>query len=295
MRRQSGFTLVEVMMALVVMLIVTGGLYKLLTTTQKLSRAQAEQSTLQSNVRSGALVVPNELRELNTVVGGLADQNDIVNPLNANDITYRAMRGFGVTCGAAPAGNQIRVYSSASATQPFSGYRNPEINRDGVYIFSEGADALHAKDDGWVRRTIVGVTPAACAVAGNPPGITLTLDAALVPTPPDGTPVRTFEVMQLQLYVDGAGESWLGARSVNVPAAVVQPVLGPLTAGNGFQLAYFDANNAATGVKENVKSITVTVRGLSDQLVNTGTGGGTMAYAHDSLATRVLLRNSIRP
>jgi prepilin-type N-terminal cleavage/methylation domain-containing protein len=294
MRRQSGFTLVEVMIALVVMLIVTGGMYKLLTTTQKLSRAQAEQSSLQSNVRSGALVVPNELRELNTVVGGLVDQNDIINNLNANDITYRAMRGFGITCGAAPAGNQIRVYGTASATHPFSGYRNPEVNRDGVYIFSEGADLLHAKDDGWIRRTITGVTAAPCAVAGNPPGITLTLDAA-VPGPPDGTPVRTFEVMQLQLYVDAAGESWLGARSVNVPAAVIQPVLGPLTAGNGFELAYFDANNVATGVKENVKSITVTVRGLSDQLVNTGTGGGTMAYAHDSLATRVLLRNSIRP
>jgi prepilin-type N-terminal cleavage/methylation domain-containing protein len=294
MRRQHGFTLVEVMMALVVMLIVTGGLYKLLVTTQKLSRAQAEQSSLQSNVRSGALVVPNELRELNTVTGGTVDQNDII-ALNANDITYRAMRGMGIIC-AAPAANQIRVYGTASATNPFSGYRDPAAGTDGLYVFSEGPDDLHAVDDSWIRRGITAVSKAtACPQAGNPPGITLTLDAALPALPAVGMPVRTFEVMQLQLYVDAAGESYLGARSVNTAGSVMQPVLGPLTAGNGFQLAYWNANNAATGVKEDVKSITVTVRGLSDQLVNTGTGGGTMAYAHDSLATRVLLRNSIRP
>ena len=293
MRNQRGFTLVEIMIALVVMLLVTAGLYKLLNTTQKLSRAQAEQSMLQSNVRSGALVVPNEFRELNTVVGGIADQNDII-ALSANDITYRAMRGFGIACGATAAGNTIRIYGSASVTQPFSGYRDPQATRDGVYIFTEGADPLHASDDVWIRRTITAVAASVCPVAGNPPGITLTLDAA-VPALPAGTPVRTFEVMQLQLYTDAAGDSWLGARSVNVAGSVIQPLLGPLTVGNGFELAYFDANNAATAVKENVKSISVTIRGLSDQLVNGGTGGGTMAYAHDSLATRVLLRNSIRP
>lgn len=293
MRRQSGFTLVEIMIALVVMLIVTGGLYKLLNTTQKLSRAQAERSTLQSNVRSGSLVVPNELRELNTVVGGVADQNDII-ALSANDITYRAMRGFGIIC-AAPALNVIRIYSMASATNPFSGYRDPVAGTDGVYVFSEGPDDLHAVDDTWLRRGITAVNAAVCPDAGNPPGINLTLDAALPALPAVGMPVRTFEVMQLQLYVDPAGDSYLGARSVNTAGSTMQPVLGPLTAGNGFQLAYFDANNAVTGVKENVKSISVTVRGLTDQGVNTGTGGGTMAYAHDSLATRVLLRNSIRP
>ncbi len=292
MRRQQGFTLVEIMVAMVIMLVVTAATYKLLTTTQKVSRAQAERSALQSNVRSGSLVVPNELRELNTVVGGTADQNDIV-ALGANDITYRAMRGLGIVC-ANPAANQIRVYDFGNLWTSFSGYRDPAPNTDGVYVFSEGADDLHGSDDTWQRYTITAVAKAACPQAGNPPGITLTLGAALAPVPPVGTPVRTFEQMQLQLYVKD-GESWLGARSVNTPGANMEPVLGPLAGANGFQLAYFDASNTATAVKENVKSVTVTMRGLSDQKVSTGAYGGSMAYATDSLATRVLLRNSIRP
>ena len=67
MRTRHGFTLIEVLIALVIMGIVTGAVYQLLNTSQRLSLAQAEQVSLQSNVRTGSVVVPNELRELNTV------------------------------------------------------------------------------------------------------------------------------------------------------------------------------------------------------------------------------------
>ena len=78
MTQRRGFTLIEVLLALVIMGIVTGALYRLLNTNQRLSLAQAEQVNLQSNVRTGSLVVPNELRELNTVLGSLdATPNDI--------------------------------------------------------------------------------------------------------------------------------------------------------------------------------------------------------------------------
>ena len=62
MRYRRGFTLVEILVSLVVMVIVTGAIYKMLTSSQRLSRAQAERVSLQSNVRSGALIVPAELR-----------------------------------------------------------------------------------------------------------------------------------------------------------------------------------------------------------------------------------------
>ena len=76
--KRRGFTLVEVMLALIIMGVVTGAIYKLLNTNQRLAVAQAEQVTLQSNVRTGSLIVPSELRELNTVALGTVEQNDIL-------------------------------------------------------------------------------------------------------------------------------------------------------------------------------------------------------------------------
>ena len=78
MRPRRGFTLVEVMIALVILGIVTGAIYRLLDANRRIAVAQAEQVMLQSNVRTGSLIVPNELRELNTVAtAGAGAQNDI--------------------------------------------------------------------------------------------------------------------------------------------------------------------------------------------------------------------------
>ena len=53
MSQRRGFTLVEVLLALIIMGVVTGALYRLLNTNQRLALAQAEQVSLQSNVRTG--------------------------------------------------------------------------------------------------------------------------------------------------------------------------------------------------------------------------------------------------
>ena len=98
MTQRRGFTLIEVLIALVIMGIVTGALYRLLNTSQRLTLAQSEQVSLQSNVRAGSLVVPSELRELNTVVGaGVGPRNDILDA-QLTSVQYRAMRGMGFTC-----------------------------------------------------------------------------------------------------------------------------------------------------------------------------------------------------
>ena len=79
MRPRRGFTLVEVMIALVILGIVTGAIYRLLDANRRIAVAQAEQVMLQSNVRTGSLIGPNELRELNTVAtAGAGAQTDII-------------------------------------------------------------------------------------------------------------------------------------------------------------------------------------------------------------------------
>ena len=98
--------------------------------------------------------------------------------------------------------------------------------------------------------------------------------------------------MELKLYPD-EGNWWLGARSVSGGEDDLQPVLGPLTA-DGFLLEYFDNNGDPTVDLRAIRSIRVTVRGLTDDAVRAG-GSGAMGHAQEALLTQVLLRNSIRP
>jgi prepilin-type N-terminal cleavage/methylation domain-containing protein len=287
MRQPRGFTLVEILLALVIMGVVTGALYRVLNTTQRLSRAQAEQVSLQSNVRTGSLLVPSELRELNTWAGSAdAWQNDIL-IAESDRIRYRAMRGLYTICQSPAVNNQVQVFDT-----DVTAYRDPEAGRDGLYVFIEG-DPDREQDDKWIPVAVSAVaTGNVCP--GGLASITLTTPATpeLVGLDP-GTPVRIYEVMQMQLYQD-AGKSWLGAYSVSNGDVAPQPMLGPLTDGDGFLLEYFDANGNAPVDLSAITSIRVTVRGLTDEVVRIN-GAGDWGHPQEALVSQVLLRNSIRP
>jgi prepilin-type N-terminal cleavage/methylation domain-containing protein len=285
MRYRRGFTLVEILVSLVIMLIVSGAIYKLLNSSQRLSRAQAERVSLQSNVRSGALIVPTELRELGTVVSGTTAQNDILDIVGTTDIKYRAMRGIGFVCQTPAANTQIRLDRSS-----YSG-RDPVPTRDGIYVFID-ADESKGGVDSWLPLAVTGVTTG--TFCGGLPTIQLTVPAAAITALPVGTPVRIYEEMWLKLYVNG-GKSWLGAQSVNSGEAI-QPVLGPLAAGEGLAFEYLNAAGTAAATKDVIKSVRVTLRGVVDQSTTKGNGSsGALSNVQDTLVTQVVLRNAFRP
>lgn len=291
MRNRRGFTLVEILVSLVIMLIVSGAIYKMLNSTQRLSRAQAERVGLQSNVRSGALVVPTELRELSTYVGGAVSQNDVLAVVDSTDITYRAMRGIGFICQATATEIRLAGRNAASPLIGYSGYRDPVAIRDGLYVFID-ADESMGGVDAWLPLPITGVNTG--VTCGGVPAIALTVPNTLLAAQPVGTPVRIYEIMQLQLYVKD-GKSWLGAKSVSTGEAF-QPVLGPLTDAQGLAFQYLDAAGATTTDLQAIKSIKVTIRGITDQAINGGSGSsGAMSSVQDTLITQVVLRNAFRP
>ena len=84
----------------------------------------------------------------------------------------------------------------------------------------------------------------------------------------------------------------MGVSSVAVDPDPV-PVLGPLT-DDGFGLEYLDSSGVATADETAIKSVRLTVRGLTDGAVRAG-GMGAMGHPEEELVTQVLLRNSIRP
>lgn len=290
MTQRRGFTLIEILIALVIMGIVTGALYRLLNTSQRLTLAQSEQVSLQSNVRAGSLVVPSELRELNTVVGaGVGPQNDILDA-QLTSVQYRAMRGMGFTCQAPAAPVNVITLTSSSWT----GLRTPKLDRDSLYLFVDG-DPNDEADDSWQHVAITGVATTANACGAGVAGIVLNVaavaPAAEVPAVPLNTPVRIFEVMELKLYQDN-GEWWMGARSVK-PEAALKPVLGPLTT-TGLDFRYLNSAGAETADMAAIKSVRLTVRGLTSGAVRAG-GFGATGRQQEELVTQVLLRNSIRP
>lgn len=282
MARRRGFTLVEVLIALVVMGLVTGAIYRMLTMNQRIAQAQAEQVSLQSNVRTSSLIVPNELRELNTVLGSaLPDQSD-VRVANANGITYRAMRGLGVLCQASAA-NELRIYSSGPM---WTGTRAPIAGRDSLYLFVD-TDVNDDDDDAWTPLQITGVATSTCGAAAA-----YRLTAPVAAGIAKGTPVRLYEFMRLELKQDG-GQWWLAAGSLSAGQAT-QPVLGPLRANDGFELEYLNSAGNPTAALDAITSIRITVRGLTDDAVREY-GTGALDHSEETLATQVLLRNSIRP
>ena len=285
MRNHRGYTLVELLVVMVIMVTVTGGILKLLNTSQRLSRAQAERVDLQSNVRIASIVVPGELRELNNVSGVAvlpSPQVDILS-MQPTSIRYRAMRGIGYVC-AGTTINQLRLSN-------FSGYRPTVAVRDAAYVFVDG-DENTGDDDGWVPAAITG-TPMG-NVCGGLAAVTLNITPALLAVPPVGTPVRTYEVMELSLYAD-AGKSWLGARSVSANELSPRPLLGPLNDGDGLSLSYLNAAGGNAAIASDVKSIVLTVRGVTSQQISTGGGNAHSGYVRDSLVSQVSLRNAFRP
>jgi prepilin-type N-terminal cleavage/methylation domain-containing protein len=267
---RRGFTLLEIMVSTCMMLIVSGAVYQLLVTTQRLSRAQAEQVRLQANIRAGSLFVANELRELSTVAGGSRDQNDLLS-IGRSEVTFRVVRGTGFVC-QPPSATQIRVGRSG-----FSGHRDPQPGRDSVYLFLQGVET---RDDAWLPLPITQVSTASSCSDGAP-GIALMVPSTTVLADvPVGTPVRVYEVLELKLY-RSEGRSWLGARSVSAGEAI-QPVVGPLTDGDGFQLEYLDGLGTTTNDVSSVESIRVTLRGISEEPVR----------VEEELTVQVSLRNA---
>ena len=284
--RRRGFTLIELIIALVLMTLVGGVVYKLLNSTQRVSTAQAERMVLQSSVRTGVLVVPAELRELATNAGGATDLVHIA----TDSITYRAARGVGFTC--AVTSTQVKILNTS--VLPFNALRAIAPGRDSLLLYVE-SDPSTAADDIWVRLPVSSVAASTCgsnaAIAVTTPNFLGLLPGGLLSNVVIGGPVRTEEVMRLKSYTSG-GEQWVGVASLSGGDAV-QPILGPITA-NGFSLAYFTGDGTATTTASAVRQIQLTLIGVTERAVAQGGNSGANVLLQDTLVTRVMLRNAPR-
>jgi prepilin-type N-terminal cleavage/methylation domain-containing protein len=275
---RRGFTLIELLVSLILLVIVGGGIYEMLITVQRVSRKQAEVSNLQGNLRAGMQLIQSELSEVFSNAN--APSSDIES-MSATAFRYRAMRGIGEACDAQTNFVKIR--------QPTWSGRVPAAS-DSLYVYWD-KDTTKTVDDQWIPVGFTAATPATCpdgvTVAWHLPlgGTGLATQAATIYPP---IPIRTWEPMEIGSVTDN-GQLWLGIRKVNTEATLV-PVIGPLAA-NGLNFEYRDKDGNVTADVNYVKSILITMWGITDRTVSTGLGSA-LGNVRDSLQVRVELRNS---
>ena len=293
---RSGFTLVEILMALAIFGLVAASFTQIIVTAQRTTTTQQARAGLQSNLRVGSMMVPNELRMLNQ-----SDTTDILS-ISDTSIVYLAMRGYYALCAAPTSATSIKVMRVAGTGLNFD-YRAP-VAGDSAFIFYEN-DTLKMSDDKWVRVGISAVSGATTCTYPSVSGssrssLTLTLSPGIDVSKYtlslflEGSPVRSYEVTRMSLYSSG-GQNWFGMCTGD-PACTLQPVLGPLAETNGVTITRYDsAGNTVTGNsftnRNTLRSMQIRFIGISNQKVAHGTGNANLDYVRDTLTTVVTLRN----
>ena len=302
MNTRRGFTMVELILGLVLTLMVGGVTYELLLRNQRVARAQTEHVGMQENVRAGALIIANELREVGyDSIPALAVANLVTGvappTLGSTDILvaesgrlrYKAMRGLGFLCSLV--GNTAIVTRTTVV-----GIRAPAIG-DSISIYVEGDNDTNT-DDAWVNAAITGLPNQNCPSGAA--GIAMTLGypawlkAGFTAQVITGAPVRLFDVMEMRAIPED-GRSWLGMRSVTSGEAV-QAVVGPIADSTattrGLRFRYRDRLGVETAVLKDIRTVEIALQGVTDQATRSS---GHYAVDSLSLTTRVAMRNTLRP
>jgi type II secretory pathway pseudopilin PulG len=277
-----GYTLVELIVALVLGMVVLGAAGQVFLATQRFFRVQASALEVHEGLRAAVQVLTAELRELDPFGG------DIV-ALGADSISIRAARGLEFVCAPPdPVTGRIVVRSSLS-----SGYRAVDPARDRALVFRDG-DGATEDDDAWLDFGIASAGGAAtCSDGAAASELRLAGAVRALDSVGLGAPVRWYERAVYRLYADETGAWWLGMRSFTGGAwAALSPVAGPLKHPLGLQLTYYDTAGAVTADPWRVARIALVVRGVGSALLQE-TRGKQVHWA-DSLATLVFPRNGRR-
>ena len=291
---RRGFTLVELLVTVVILSLVAASVGQVLVRSFRTSQAQLVQADMQSNVRTGGLIVPLEFREIgydSSIVTNTVTSD--IESIAQTAMQFRAMRGWASTCGTLSL-NEIRI------RKPVHGLRRPQLT-DGFlwYVENDGNTGI---DDQWVplvvtaidENSLCGADSAIALTMSTPvysPGVNLALSQVYV-----GGPVRWFERMNFGSFVDADGSTYLGARSVSAGEGGYRAVIGPLAAANGLRLRYYARNGSlldpATANPASVRSVEVRLIGATTQNIALS-GSATRQAGAMTTTTRVSLRNTL--
>ncbi|MDP3909830.1 MAG: prepilin-type N-terminal cleavage/methylation domain-containing protein [Gemmatimonadales bacterium] len=287
---RRGFTLIELLLSMLLLGVVTAGIYRVLVSNQRTYHAQTQRIRLQQNIRAAGNIIPAELREV------AASENDIY-AIAATEIRIRAMRQFGVMClepvlGVGLADLPITLFRDLSSGPALAA-------GDSLLLYYEGDEGTRL-DDQWWRAQIRSVVGNALCPDGISQGTAYRVNlapatATMLNRPgaiPRGGPVRGFQAVRYSLYQEPSDNLWYLGLEVPI-GGTIEPIVGPLSGSTGLTLFYFDRNGVTTAVADSVALVEIRVRGRTPAAVHRPTGGG-LIIPVDSLMTRAAVRNNRR-
>jgi prepilin-type N-terminal cleavage/methylation domain-containing protein len=293
---RRGYSIIELLIALVLLGMVSAAIYKVLVNNQRLYLAQTQTIDLNQNMRAAVTILPAEFRELDSPDGD-------IQVMSATSIRIRAMRQLAFVCLTPPLGGGIGQLTLTIRKEPMYGTRQTFNANDSLLIYWEG-NALTRADDQWLTGQIKTVVPGAVCnqdtlgVANQ--GYTLTLQPQWINNPAlnvnnaitRGAPVRGFDNVTYSVYQSATDQNWYLGQTNNSQGGGIQPIIGPLIGANGVTFSYYDSVGTVTADSSKVAQIQIILRARTVSPVRDASG--VQAFKVDSIVTRVALRNNPR-
>ncbi len=286
-----GFTLIEVMMAVVLLGLVTAGLMNVLLRQLRFYSAASDIIEVRRNVQLVADILPSELR-------GLSASSGDIYAMTSSSIDFRAILGASIVCGIEPGRRAVVIPSGTGAAEfGFTSWTSAPQPGDSLMVYD---DSLRV----WWQLALAAAPGAGSrcddslpSVAGALGASRLVLSDALASTVSPGAAIRFYRRAHYGLYQASDGEWYLGyyeCLGLRTPACgTIQPVSGPYLpsagAGGGLTLSYFDGVGNLTAHPARVARIDIVARAASARAIRLE--GLPVGSYQDSLSVSVALRN----
>ena len=295
---RGGFSLTEIMVALVLLGIVATGIMTVIMRQQQFYRSATEVIDTRQQIRQASAVVPVDVRGVSSVGGDILNMSD-----SALDV--RGNIGSGVICSHTPNTVTIPPLNLANNRYFTTFLTRPKLNDVLIILDDKGPGNA---DDDWIPYTITGIdsTLVGCtnftdaALDASKYRFTYTLSANLSPTIVDGAPLRMARGVKYNIYKSASDNLWwMGYRECRGDGSgcsAVQPVSGPYrayvandTINSGVSFVYRDSTGVITTDKSAVARVELFVHGETQAAV--ALGGGRQAPYRDYVKVTIALRN----
>jgi len=300
---RRGLTLVELLIAILLLAIVGGGITRVMIKQQQVYKDASLSAIAKRELRLGASVLPMELRSISSSGGDILTMGE-------DEMLMNAYIGSGVICqrNAVTNADGIWIPPTNLANHTLTTFVTRPKAGDTVFLFNENLKK-GAQDDQWEKRVIVATDPDPGACIGPPytdlvqdagkPRIFIKLNAAIPDSVKVGAVVRFSRPVEYSIYKETSGKWYLGLREYLSGAwGSYAPLAGPYSPfasgdynPSGLQFRYYDS----TGVRitnmanqKDVARVDVFMRTNSGKAAVTERKGN---FLQDSVLMRVAIRN----